>query len=245
MNLHLNKIFCVGVLAASFLNTALASPTPDTLYSTGVPPLDNGYGLLMQSDGQPVGTAITIPGEAWLQRIELQYYAPNSFLGDNIGLQVSIYENTGAFGTPAASTVWQNTYYNAPSGGNFTLIIDTDLTFSGYGPGASLDGTHVTDTFTIAAAFYNVSTPNQLYGITIPLANNPSGFPGVSQGDYWTKDNLGNWILSAGPETAPGVYAQANMLLDVQATPEPSSLALAAIGGVLILGVNKLRRKRA
>ena len=243
MKLHLNKIFCVGVLAASFLNTTLASPPSTyTLYSTGNPAIPNGSGLLMQYDGQPVGTAITIPGEAWLQRIELQYNAPNSFLGDNIGLQVSIYENTGAFGTPAASAVWQNTYYGIPDNGNYSLTIDSDLLNPAYGSGAGLFGTYVTGTFTIAAAFYNVSTPNQLYGITIPLANNPSGFPGVSQGDYWTFGlDHASWVLNEGPNGPQS----ANMLLDVQATPEPSTLALAAIGGVLILGANKLRRKHA
>jgi hypothetical protein len=243
MKLHFNKIFCAAALAVSFLNTALATPTTYTLYNS--PGQFNGSGLLMQYDGQPVGTAISISGEAWLNQITLQYNAPSSFGGDNIGLQVSIYENTGAGGTPAASAIWQNTYYNIPDNGNYTLTIDsTDLSNPLFGSGTttSVLGTYVTGTFTIAAAFYNVSTPNQLYGIVIPLANNPSGYPGVTQGDYWTFGlDHATWVSQQGP-LGP---QQANMLLDVQATPEPSSLALAAIGGVLILGANKLRRKHA
>jgi hypothetical protein len=235
MKQKLNKILCaVALLVACFFNTAVATP-PYVLYNN-VGQVNN-YSLLMQLDGQEEGTTISLPGEAWLSSIELQYNAPNSFLGDNLAVRLSIYNNNGGliggYASPGTQ-LWSGLYTGIPDNfvtQNHNLYFDT----SDFGI------INVTGSFTISAAFYNLSTPNQLYGIQLPLAGNPSGYLGSSYGDYWYSLNNSPWALGNGPG-GPGT---ANMLMSVEATPEPSTLALAAIGGVLLLGVNKLKRKRA
>lgn len=244
MKQHFTKILCTAALWVSFMTTAVASPTPYTLYDNSAPGVYNGGAngsLTILQSGDTIGTQITTAGEAWLSSIQLQYNAPISFGIDDVAMTVSIYKNTGALigGQLSPGTfVWSYTAHNVP--GNFplgqSLTIDSSLD-------PSFDGLYLTaGTFTITTMFTDFTTPANMggFGVYIPLSGNPSGQIGSSLGDYWYGLNNSSWDLLTGP-----VAGNANMLMIVEATPEPSTLALAAIGGVLLLGVNKLKRKRA
>lgn len=225
---HFRTFICAGALVALNLNA-----WADTIYdSTGS---YNGNSFSM-GNGQEVGNEISLTAGVWsLTNFSIEYYSPNFALAPNVGIDVRFYEDNGTpsngFNTPGTIFYDSGWFFNPPSGlpGNGYQVVT--YTSSDFTTGATPLTMALPGDFTFTITFTNLNVGNL---VDLPLANNQSP---ISYGDYWL-NNGGSWTLMTNAHSA------ANFVVDFAGTvPEPSSFGLAAIGGVLLLGINKLRRK--
>ena len=231
----IKNLVCGSALALLAFN-ALATE----IFQNG--PRYNGNQFIV-NNGQPIGNEIFL-GAGWhLTNFMFEYYSPIATLNLSLGVDVRFYTNNGALsgGNPTPGTLFYdsgwffNTLGGIPTGTNFDLqYMNSDLYASSL-PGA----VNMPSTFLLPGDFTYVITWTNLGATTIemPLANNT---PGTNFGTYWLEDNLAtaHWTLLT--NTVP-----ANFVSEFAGTvPEPSVYAMSLIGGALLLGVNKLRRKR-
>ena len=231
---YLKNLACIGIFAA-FGVTASA----DTILDNG--PLYNGNQFTVNS-GQPIGNEVTLGSGIFLTNFMFEYFTPDLSLNTSLGVDVRFYLNNGPTvgGYPTPGTLFYdsgfffNTLGNWPVGAHDFSFASADL-YSSSLPGAvnlnsGLPGNVLPSDFTYVITFVNLGANT----IQIPLANDS---PGATYGTYWLFDT--GWSLQTNNTAA------ANFVVDFSGTvPEPSVLALSAIGGALLLGVNKLRRKR-
>jgi len=233
----LQALMCAGAVVVCCLGSARAN----TIYAN-----TNSFNgnMFTMANGQEVGDEITVPAGSSLASFAFEYDAP-ALLAANVAVDVRFYLNNGVlyngYNTPSTllfdSGWYMNTLAgNIPSGpgpgGNsaYTLLYTTSDFSSGAQNGWAPNFTVPTD-FTFTITWTNLDGSSQ---VDMPLANNT---PGISSGEYWLNNN-GTWELLTNSAT-PG-----NLLVDFEGqVPEPSVFALTAIGGVLFLGINKLRRK--
>jgi hypothetical protein len=215
---YLNKEICAGiVLSLGF--TGMGA----TIYNdAGNTAVGNMFSL---SSGVTYGNEITVASGWTLTQFSFEYYSVN-----NSTVDVAFYANTGTanangFATPALSAFYNSGAVSAAAGLN-------DLTFSQADFGSSL--TLPTD-FTFTVTFSNFGTSGS---VSLPVV---AATKNVSYGDYWLNNNAGGgWQLLTN-SAAPGSF-----VVDFEGTssvPEPSVYALGAIGSLLLLGANKLKRK--
>jgi hypothetical protein len=229
----IKTITCAGVIAASGV-----SVLADTIFDNG--PLYNGNAFAV-TDGQTVGNEITLGAGISLTNFEFEYFSP-SLLSANLslGVDVRFYLNDGPHpaGYPIPQTLFYDSgwYYNTtgveiPTGSNDLSYAYSDLYSSGLTGAHNLAiGSLLPSDFTYTITFTNLGSDV----IDIPLANNSAG---TNFGTYWLYDNVSSqWSLLT--NSAP-----ANFVSQFAGTPEPSVVGLGAIGGLLLVGVNKLRRK--
>jgi len=224
---HLNKLVC-----ATLAMTVLAAQA-DVFFDNSL--LYNGNQFVLTS-GQPVGNEVTLGSGIYLTNFMFEYYSPNLTLNANLGVDVQFYLNNGALGAPGtlfydSGWYFNNVAGNIPVGSNDLSYAYADLYSSGL-PGAfNMNPLNPLPTdFTYVITFTNILGSET---IEIPLANNTSG---VNSGNYWLYDS-GQWSLLA----TNGIPA--NFVSEFAGTPEPSAYALVGVGGALLLGLNKLRRK--
>jgi len=234
MNHNFNKLICAGALAAIGF-----SAWGDTIYNSY--PTYNSSSFTM-ANGQEIGTEIVSSGTWSLDNFTLEYYAPNPYLASTVGVDVRMYANTGTpvngFAAPAATPFFDSGwFYNTVLGGlpanGFNIItysssdLYTDSSIN-LPPGFTLPSD-----FTLTVTFTGLGGTNI---VEMPLANNPTGQPGSSFGDYWL-NNGGGWTLLTNA-------APANMVMDLTGTvPEPSVFLLGSLGSALLFGASRLRRK--
>jgi hypothetical protein len=229
----IKKLLCVGLLvSAGFSSLA------DTFFDNTS--LYNGNAFVV-NNGQPIGNEVTL-GAGWsLTNFQFEYYSPSLTLNSSLGVDVRFYLNNGplAGGYPTPGTLFYDSgwYYNTlggiPGGANDLDYANSDL-YSSSLPGAVNlpSGFLLPGDFTFVITFTNLGADT----IELPLANNTAG---TNYGTYWLEDNTGNWTLLTNAISGP-----ANFVSEFAGTvPEPSPIALCAIGGALLFGVNKLRRK--
>lgn len=232
-----NKLVCAASLVVFALNAKA-----DKIYDSGVSGF-NGNAFTMVS-GQEIGNEVVLSGNWSLSGFDIEYYAPNA-LASTIGLEINIFANNGpviptssGYQTPGSLIFSSGFYYGLPGG----QLYGEDIHYSSadFAAGGFASPSILPSAFTFTVTYTNSDGSGNLDGLQSPLADSPSGQPGQSFGDYWL-DNNGTWELL----TTPG--HQDNLLVDFEGTivttPEPSVFALGAIGGVLFLGINKLRRK--
>jgi len=231
---NLKNFICVGVLA-----TIGFTVSASTIFNNGA--LYNGNQFTVNS-GQPIGNQVTLGSGIFLTNFMFEYYTPDPSLNVNLGVDVRFYKNdgpvVGGYATPGSlfydSGFFFNTLGNWPVGSNDISFASSDL-YSSSLPGAfnlnsGLPGNVLPSDFTFVITFVNVGGNT----VQLPLANNSAG---VNYGTYWLFDT--GWALMTNNTTA------ANFVVDFAGTvPEPSMFALSALGGALLLGANKLRRKR-
>jgi hypothetical protein len=210
------------------------SASADTIYDDA-----GGYngGAFTMSNGQEVGNEITVtPGSAWsLDSFNIEYNVPAGLSAD-VGVDVRFYLNDGVlengFKTPGTVFFDSGWDYNAlNSNGAYTLSYNSSDLYSGslvnLAPGSLLPGD-----FTFTVTFTNLDSDV----MQLPLANSQSTANSTSYGDYWL-NNGGNWTLET--NSVPS-----NFVVDMTGTvPEPATFGLAALGGALLFGAKRLRRK--
>lgn len=216
----LNALICAGATVA----LGVGSVRADTIYlSTNY----NGNAFTM-ANGQEVGNQITVTPGYTLTGFSIEYDAPGS-LATDVGVDVRFYQNDGplnnGYATPDSIFYDSGWFYNDPQ----ESILDNGYWSVTSGP---MDLTFPTNNFTVSITWTNLDGSSQ---IDMPLANNTAG-PGANTGEYWLNTD-GSWELLT--NSVP-----ANFIAEFDGTvPEPSTFGLAGIGGALLLGINKLRRK--
>ena len=235
---YIRNLVCAGAVVATLGFTVQAN----TIYDSFANANGNAFSL---ANGQEVGNEIAISPGTWsLTNFQIEYYSPNYALNPNVAIDVRFYLNDGTQkngfntpgtlffdsgwwsnpsgpGLPAAGTNWVVTYNSSDFYGGSTVNMANNFVMPG--------------DFTFTVSFTNLNAGNV---IDLPLANNQVNANVVSYGDYWL-NNGGNWTLMTNATSA------ANFVVDFagNTVPEPTTFGLAAIGGVLLLGINKLRRK--
>jgi hypothetical protein len=168
-----------------------------------------------------------LDSQTWaLTKYQIQYNATS--LDTGVGFNIRLFKNDPITDVPGA-VVYNGGFFYDLAVGNHTITYDN----------SDFGNLYLAGSYTFAITFQNLGSSV----IQLPLADSPTGQPGTSYGDYWRNNaGIGNppvW------ELVSPTFGQANLLMNVEGTPEPSVMALSALGGVLLLGVNKLRRKRA
>jgi len=235
--MNLNNIQKFGCICAV---TALGFQAQgDTIYDSYSS--YNGHAFSL-ANNQEIGSELNLNSSSWnLSSFSIEYYSPSATLASTVGVKVRFYLNDGApssgFASPGTLFYDSGWFYNTIAGsipGNgFHSIFYTssDLyndSLINLPPGYTLP----TD-FTFTVSFTGLDDDNM---VEIPLADNVTGQPATTFGDYWSNSG-GTWSLlnNAAPANFVGNF--------VGAVPEPSTYLLSAVGGVLLLGVNKLRKK--
>ncbi|HEX9047918.1 MAG TPA: hypothetical protein VF988_12915 [Verrucomicrobiae bacterium] len=231
------KLIATGALA-----TLTLGAQANIIFDNGS--LYNGNQFIL-GNGQSIGNEVTLGSGIYLTNFMFEYYSPNLTLNASLGVDLRFYLPNGApsGGNPTPGTLIYDSgwYYNnlagsnIPGGSNDLSYASSDL-YSSTLPGAhnlntGLAGNLLPSDFIWVITFTNVGSDT----IEIPLANTTTG---ANYGSYWLYDNgTSQWSLLT--NTVP-----ANFVSQFAGTvPEPSTFALGAIGGALLLGINKLRRK--
>ena len=232
MSQHSKKILCVGALTALGFNVLADT----TIYDSTGSYNGNVFSL---SNGQEIGNQVSVNSANWLLTgFNIEYYSPSSGPSlTNVGIDVRFYLNDGAltngFASPGTVLFDSGWFYNTPLGlpaggpgsGGFHFVSYNISDF----------GTLMLPTnFTFTVSFTNLDAFNV---VQLPLANNVTNAIS-SFGDYWRNDN-GNWTLLTNSASAANLVAQFTAV----GVPEPSMIYLGAIGGALLLGVNRLRKR--
>lgn len=233
---NLKTLILVG--AAAVLGMGSVQAQTDLYNSTSY----NGYAMGM-TNGLQIGNPITVQS-ASLTQFQFEFIdTAGANLPANAGVQVQFFANDGPAGTNGYKTP-QDLFYSSPwyyntFGGLETTSIGTNLIYNatdfaagsvnGWGP---IYNYALPNNFTFTITWTNI-THNE---ILMPLANN---VPGQSTGFYWVNNN-GTWTLNSQPNNDPN----ANFITDFTGqVPEPTTFGLAALGGAMLLGIQKLRRK--
>jgi len=229
-NKDFNRLACVGTLALLGGTSVWAQNT--IYYNAG----NYNGGALQMVNGLEVGNEITVtPANVGLMNsFGIEYYAPTLDNAGDIGIEVNFYTNNNPNASPGTlfySTGWYYGLVSASPIGQTITYNTTDFENPTLGGQRWSPPNLIPGDWTFTVTFTNLDAGDT---VELPLANNSSGTV-TSYGDYWVNNN-GSWELLT--NSVP-----ANFLVDITATPEPTSCALAVMGGALLLGINKLRRK--
>jgi hypothetical protein len=226
---YLKSLVCVGGVALGF-NCAGQS----AFYNNFPNYNGNAFSLI---SGQQIGNEISLQNGTALTSFSIEYYSPNTTLAPTVGIDVTFYNQNGpvvnGFKTPGTE-FFNSGYYTGGAGGlggGYQVVTFNTTDFAagaqnGWGGNYSLP-----QDFTFSVSFTGL---NALNVVDMPLANIT---PGTSYGDYWLNNGTG-WTLMY------NTSSDGNLVVDMVGTvPEPSTFGLAALGGVALLGFNKLRRR--
>lgn len=221
--------------AGMFLAAALAAHA-DTVYDNSS--YDSGYSLSF-ANGRTNGNEIVLGGgmtSATITNFSFELYSSlTTVFSGSVQMRVFLYANDGGLVSG----------YKSPG----TVLFDSGL-FSLQPPsqfpanGSSLVGTVnfnllndyspvsiTTSNFTFAAVVTGLVGGDNL---GFELFTNAS--VGLNYGDYWSNDGTGWQLLTTGQPNSIGAQ--------FEATPEPSTLCLAAVGGSFLIG-SAWRRRQA
>ncbi len=234
---YIKKLLCVGLVGTTGFSV-LADVVYDNFANY------NGH-VFTVNNGQQIGNEITLPGSTGLMltNFAIEYYTPDATLAQGptgVGIDVRFYYNDGpatnGFATPGTMFYDSGWFYNlmgnTGAGGNNGYNVVTYSSFTGDFPVGGLPLNLPGNNLTFTITFTGLNAFNQVF---LPLATNT---PGISYGDYWMQNGSGAWTLMSTNA------ADANLVVDFSATPEPSTVALVTLGGMALVGFNKLRRKR-
>ena len=197
--------------------------------------------LLTMGNGLEVGNEVTLGSGWYLTNFQFEYYSPNLTLNAALGVEVRFYRNdgppAGGYPTPGSMFWDSGVFYNTPVGSipggtayDFAYSSADLYTGSLLNLNTGLLGNKLPTDFTFTITFYNTIGNT----IQLPLANNSAG---TNYGTYWLYNNLSSqWSLLT--NSVP-----ANFIVRFEGVPEPTVLGFAAVGGALLLGASKLKRK--
>jgi hypothetical protein len=226
-----------ATMAAVFV--ALSSSAQTTIYDNSLN--DQGSNLLL-TNNQVVGQEIlpALGTTPYLYSFSYEFYGTNtstpSFAGAVQG-NVQFYKNDGSVGSPLTK-FYDSGWYNlavptAPGNvGGFYFTWD-DLYNPANGAAMIMDAqVGLPSNFTVAFSFRNLGV-----GDFVGLANFNPPTTGTNYADYWV--NNGSWSLVNIGNTAVGMQLAGT----TTPAPEPSVIALGAMGGLLM--AHLIRRRKA
>jgi hypothetical protein len=237
-----NVCLSIGVLWFSMA----VSLSAETIYDNSVNDLQVRFTLPTSgSSTYEVGDEITLAGTSrYVSYFDFEYWASAtaaSFAGD-VQARVRFYENNGTpyhgYNTPNATPFWDSGWFSNAGGTIFhptdsypfrdTIYFTTGVDFP---TGLLLPSSDMTWT----VQFQGLGAGDV---VGLDLYNPPDIGQAVGDfGDYWQNDGVGNWTLLT---NSAGIM---NFGATMQATPEPSSLALSLLGGVsLLIAMRRFRR---
>lgn len=213
-----SKIIALAAVACAAGSTGYA----EVVYDNSNPKSLSGYYYYTSSE---FGDQVTLGGtERTISEVKINYYL-NASASGNETAQVRLYSNDGAGGGPG------------------TLLYDSgsfSITYS-----ATTGGYSVIDINELAVASGNSLTWTILFSGIDPSAGEVGGVlfvdpptVGSSYDDYWVKNN-GTWELNRFPDNGGKV---ANFGAQITAVPEPGTIALGVLGGMIWLGMAARRR---
>jgi len=179
--------------------------------------------------GVEFGDQVNLAGTGrLLTDFKVDYYLSPSANGNEVA-QVRFYANDGVSngqvnGTPGTLLFDSGTF--ALSSGDAKGFNTIDI--------SGLEGVTVSDSFTWTILFGGID-PIEQAGV---LFYNPPTV-GSSYDDFWARSTDGAWALNTFPSVNGKV---ANFGAQVTAIPEPGTVALAVVGGLIWLGVAARRR---
>ncbi len=225
------RAFLTGALLCSIPLTAAAAD-PEIVYDNTL----NDLAFNLDPGAQEVGDEIILDGTArWLSEFSFEYWGANTeseteFAG-TVEARIRFYLNDGPAipgvdGAFAPGTVIFDS-------GTFSIdpTLRSTLNFSNFSSGVDVPlETPLPDAFTWSVQFSGLGLTDTA-GVTIyspPTVGN-------SFDDYWVNDGA-SWTLQTNVVTI-------DFAARVSAVPEPSTLALALVGGLLAIGGGRKMRK--
>ena len=244
MQKHLKTLAYSGTVAAIGCASAWAQ---STLYDDSG--LVNGAVFAM-SNGQAVGNEVTAAaGTAWsLSQFVIEYdNAGSSSLSATAAVDVNFYANDGAtingFYSPGTLLYSSGAITLGSLGGAGTgpeNITYTTSDFAAGATGAWNPQYTVPNTFTFTVTFTGLQAGDD---IELPLANSVNNGTAESYGTYWFNDNGAGWQYLQYNGGATPANLEVQLEGTITSVPEPTTLGMAAVGGALLFGAGRLRRK--
>ena len=229
------------IYAAAAVFIGIVAARSDVIYDSTANYNGNAFSMV---NGQEIGNEITVsPGSYWsLTNFSIEYYSPDVTLSTSVGIDVRFYLNNGpatnGFATPGTLFYDSGWFYNTALGGmpgnGYQVVKYNNSDFYG-GSTVNMSPSYlVPGDFTFTITWTNLDGSDV---IDMPLANSQTNaIGGTSYGDYWVNNN-GTWSLLT--NSVP-----ANLVANFSGqVPEPSAFGLVAIGGALLFGIQRLRRK--
>jgi hypothetical protein len=204
----------IAILAASLVVSTGAFAS--IVYDNTTNPLNR---VVPQATASEIGDQIFLAGaDRRVTDFQFNYFVSTNASG-NERAEFFFYDNSGIGGAPGVLLF---------RSGEFNLLTGNQTATA---PALSVA---VPNTFTWSVAFRGIDF-NETAGLL--LFNPPS--TGASFDDFWVRNSDGTWstfLIDAGATPA-------NFGARVTAVPEPSTFALALIGGTALLGYRRFRRK--
>lgn len=247
-----------SVLAALAVALPIFSGSAQTIYDNTATAVTNGLGAPVV---YPMANDVVFGEEIFPANLNLfptltnysfTYYSPTYNSGGYFGwngevqADVQFYLNTGAptngYATPASTPFYDTGWFDLANplftfyGTNVATEHFSFADIYGADPQVALPTNFTLPSdFTVVLTFDGLTNGNV---VGLPLFQPPA--VGTNYGDYWVKDNSGNWELATNAAGFNGI----GLTMTATATPEPSALSLGALGaGIALLG-GLIRRQR-
>lgn len=193
--------------------------------------VDTGNSIVL-SNGFTVGNEILLSQPETISFFSFEIFSPTNAFSGTATVSYWLYQHTGAGGAPG-SVLWSGSFSLAAAAAYFTPLYDLSSVQLGYALTVE-DAPYVTvpADFTLAVSASGL-TGSDAVGLEV---FNPITV-GNAFNDYWFDDNGGGWVVKN--------LGAGNNLFGARfyATPEPSTVSLAALGS-LFLGAIYRRQRR-
>ncbi len=211
----------IGVLGAALLATGLSAQAQTNVYNDSGTFSGSYFPSSTEFGDQISYGAAALQGGSvtTITDFKFEYY---SSLISTAGksAQIRFYANTGANGAPGATPVYTSPSFSIGNGFNSVDISGLNIAANANGIGTGM-------TWTI---LFSGLTAGEQAGLNI--YETPSN--GLSNNDFWQKDNTGAWALKQISGGSPKANFAAQVF-GIVAVPEPSSVQL--VGAVALLGL--------
>ena len=228
LNVLLGVMVVVGSARADFIYNNLGNNS-----TTNALPLNNN----LQFGQQVFMDSAALAAAPYLTNFAFEY-SIGTMTALTPQIEVQFYNNTGSlingYASPAATPFYQTGFFSIATGSGLYLqsLIQANL-YPGGGADIPLSGP-MPSNFTVIFTVSGLNSGDQV-GLPVIYNNSPGPITGTNYADYWQNNGSG-WQLVTNSVVTGGLAMQ------FQATPEPSVLALGALGALLLGRVVRRRQ---
>ena len=204
--------------------------------------------VLNFNNGSQVGDQIFLANYLtypYLTSFSLEYYSPDSTFNGSVQMDVSFYLNNGTLfnGYHSPGGLFYDTGYfsiqtpqQAEGQHSAVLSFNTaDLYSAGLAATPMSTSFQMPSNFTVVVTFAGLAGPD-----SVGLNDFEPPTVGTNYGDYWLYSGSSWELLTNSTPIGFGMVFNAQ----AQPTPEPTTLCLAAVGGALLAGFARRRRRQ-